>query len=83
MTWHNDRYDSQAGDDVPRKGRARRFREARRLKQGYDDGLFREGNGTLADVSEDQDDELDEYDEADDWDDDGTDDEDEYDPLKY
>jgi hypothetical protein len=51
---------------VPRKGRARRFREARKLKQGYDDGLFREGSGTLADVSEDaDDDELDEDD--DDW----------------
>ena len=37
---------------MPRKGRARRFREARKLKQGYDDGLFREGSGTLADVSE-------------------------------
>jgi hypothetical protein len=53
---------------VPRKGRARRFREARKLKQGYDDGLFREGSGTLADVNdesdEDDDDELD-----DDWDD--------------
>jgi len=71
---------------VPRKGRARRFREARRLKQGYDDGLFREGNGTLADVSDDPDDELDEYDDADSWDDgaaDDADDEDEYDPLKY
>jgi hypothetical protein len=69
---------------VPRKGRARRFREARRLKQGYDDGLFREGNGTLADVSDDRDD-VDEYDDddAEDWDDDGADDEDEYDPLKY
>ena len=33
------------GDDVPRKGRARRFREARELKQGFDDGLFREGAG--------------------------------------
>jgi hypothetical protein len=62
---------------VPRKGRARRFREARRLKQGYDDGLFREGSGTLADVSESadddelDDDELDddEYDdEEEDWD---------------
>jgi hypothetical protein len=60
---------------VPRKGRARRFREARKLKQGYDDGLFREGSGTLADVSdndelEDDDDEFDdEYDdEEDDWD---------------
>jgi len=40
---------------VPRKGRARRFREARKLKQGYDDGLFREGSGTLADVDEDGD----------------------------
>jgi hypothetical protein len=39
---------------VPRKGRARRFREARKLKQGYDDGLFREGSGTLADVTDDE-----------------------------
>jgi hypothetical protein len=63
---------------VPRKGRARRFREARRLKQGYDDGLFREGSGTLADVSEEgdelDDDELDDdeydddFDEEEDWD---------------
>ena len=53
---------------MPRKGRARRFREARRLKQGYDDGLFREGSGTLADVSEDaKEDDFD--DEDDDWDD--------------
>ena len=51
-TRHNGCHDSQAGDDVPRKGRARRFREARELKQGYDDGLFREGSGTLADVDE-------------------------------
>jgi hypothetical protein len=61
---------------VPRKGRARRFREARELKQGYDDGLFREGSGTLADVdleAEDSDDpEWDEEDDdlEDDWDDD-------------
>ena len=34
----------------PRKGRARRFREARELKQGFDDGLFAEGKRTLADV---------------------------------
>jgi len=55
---------------VPRKGRARRFREARKLKQGYDDGLFSEGSGTLADVTDD--DELDEDDDEfdDDWDDD-------------
>jgi hypothetical protein len=59
---------------VPRKGRARRFREARKLKQGYDDGLFREGSGTLADVSEDAadddefaDDDFDD-DEEEDWD---------------
>jgi hypothetical protein len=39
---------------VPRKGRARRFREARELKQGYDDGMFREGSGTLADVDDDE-----------------------------
>jgi hypothetical protein len=67
--------DSQAGDDVPRKGRARRFREARELKQGYDDGLFREGSGTLADVDskseddlEDDDDLDDEFEDDEDWD---------------
>jgi hypothetical protein len=51
---------------VPRKGRARRFREARELKQGFDDGLFREGSGTLADVDLDAED----VDDDDDWDDD-------------
>ena len=51
---------------MPRKGRARRFREARELKQGYDDGLFKEGSGTLADVDSDLDDEWD--DEEEDWD---------------
>jgi hypothetical protein len=59
---------------VPRKGRARRFREARELKQGYDDGLFREGSGTLADVDldaeYDEDDEDDDEDDDDGWDDD-------------
>jgi hypothetical protein len=61
---------------VPRKGRARRFREARQLKQGFDDGLFREGSGTLADLSEngdsaaDSDDDFDDEfeDEEEDWD---------------
>jgi len=61
---------------VPRKGRARRFREARKLKQGYDDGLFREGSGTLADLSDgaesntDDDDDFDDEfeDEEEDWD---------------
>jgi hypothetical protein len=60
---------------VPRKGRARRFREARELKQGYDDGLFREGSGTLADLEskddddlEDEDDYEDEWEEEEDWD---------------
>ena len=43
---------------MPRKGRARRFREARELKQGYDDGLFREGSGTLADVDSKSDDKF-------------------------
>jgi hypothetical protein len=38
---------------VARKGRARRFREARELKQGFDDGMFRENGGTLADIDED------------------------------
>lgn len=58
---------------MPRKGRARRFREARELKQGFDDDLFAEGGGTLADVEEGTldenagwDDEVDEHD--DDWD---------------
>jgi hypothetical protein len=65
---------------VPRKGRARRFREARELKQGFDDGLFSEGSGTLADVDLDADAEADddEFDDEDDWDDDPLDD----DPLK-
>ncbi len=65
---------------MARKGRARRFREARQLKQGYDDGLFAEGSGTLADVTvdraerdEDEDDEDDEP--ADDWDDEDDEDE--------
>ena len=60
---------------MPRKGRARRFREARELKQGYDDGLFREGSGTLADLDSKDDDDLededfyeDEYEEEEDWD---------------
>jgi len=39
---------------VARKGRARRFREARELKQGYDDGLFNDGGKTLADVDDDE-----------------------------
>jgi hypothetical protein len=57
---------------VPRKGRARRFREARELKQGFDDGLFQEGSGTLADVDldADQDDDDDEEWDDDEWDDD-------------
>jgi hypothetical protein len=60
---------------VPRKGRARRFREARELKQGYDDGLFREGSGTLADV---EDGEADPY--LDEDEDDDLDDEEPWDP---
>jgi hypothetical protein len=63
---------------VPRKGRARRFREARELKQGFDDGLFREGSGTLADVDLDADAEDEDDVEDDEWDDDPLDD----DPLK-
>ena len=61
---------------MPRKGRARRFREARKLKQGYDDGLFREGSGTLADISEDGD----EVEDEDRWDDEYDDEEDDWDP---
>ncbi len=38
---------------MARKGRARRFREARELKQGFDDGLFEEKPSTsLADLDE-------------------------------
>jgi hypothetical protein len=53
---------------VPKKGRARRFREARELKQGFDDGLFKEGSRTLADVEEGSDDDSfdDEWDDVDD-----------------
>ncbi|MSO38306.1 MAG: hypothetical protein EXQ69_08670 [Acidimicrobiia bacterium] len=39
---------------MARKGRARRFREARELKQGYDDGLFADKGTSLADVSDDE-----------------------------
>ncbi len=60
---------------MARKGRARRFREARELKQGYDDGLFKERDATLADVLDDSvvavdDEEDDEEDDAEayDWD---------------
>lgn len=67
---------------MPRKGRARRFREARELKQGYDDGLFKEDkNSSLADVwdtSKTSDDAED-----DEWDDDEAGDDDEYDPLDH
>ena len=61
---------------MARKGRARRFREARELKQGFDDGLFRESpNKSLQDV----------------WDPDAKpsandeleDEDDEYDPLDH
>ena len=62
---------------MPRKGRARRFREARQLKQGFDDGLFREGSGTLADLSDNEgNDESDD----DDFDDDLDDEEEDWDP---
>ena len=59
---------------MPKKGRARRFREARELKQGFDDGLFKEGSGTLADVDDDSTDSVD-----DDWDD-VDEEEDDWDP---
>jgi hypothetical protein len=68
---------------MARKGRARRFREARELKQGFDDGLFTETNRSLADV--DLDDKVEDEDEeiedawADEWDDDPLDDDD---PLR-
>ena len=61
---------------MPKKGRARRFREARELKQGFDDGLFTEGSGTLADsdAAKSEWKEWDDEDDRSDWDDD--------DPLK-
>ena len=65
---------------MPRKGRARRFREARKLKQGYDDGLFREGSGTLADVTDADEDDLEDEDE---FDDDWDDEEDDWDPDRH
>lgn len=38
---------------MARKGRARRFREAREMKQGFDDGLFEEKpSASLADIAE-------------------------------
>jgi hypothetical protein len=59
---------------VPRKGRARRFREARELKQGFDDGLFSESDRSLAELEEKGDDDsplFEEEDEhGDDWDED-------------
>lgn len=58
---------------MPRKGRARRFREARELKQGFDDGLFNETGRTLADVDLDEALAEDDGDELDDWDDDEDD----------
>jgi len=51
---------------VARKGRARRFREARELKQGFDDGLFGDEGRTLADLEDDGD--GDAEDEAPSWD---------------
>ncbi len=56
---------------MARKGRARRFREARELKQGFDDGLFSEGNKTLADLDENaeaSDDDWDDEDDDESWD---------------
>lgn len=63
---------------MARKGRARRFREARELKQGFDDGLFTEGERSLADAENGDD-------ETPGWDDDDDDhgpDWDEDDPLR-
>ena len=59
---------------MPRKGRARRFREARELKQGFDDGLFSESDRSLAELEEKGDDDSPLFDEeeehGDDWDED-------------
>jgi hypothetical protein len=59
---------------VARKGRARRFREARELKQGFDDGLFSETEKSLADLEAGDDDTPtwrdDDSDDKSDWDED-------------
>ncbi len=69
---------------MPRKGRARRFREARELKQGFDDDLFKEDkNSTLADVWDPTSKTTSAVDDDDDWDDDEADDDEEYDPLDH
>jgi Sec-independent protein translocase protein TatA len=69
---------------VPRKGRARRFREARELKQGFDDDLFKEdNNSTLADVWDPTAKSTDVVDEDDEYDDDEDEDDEEYDPLDH
>ena len=39
---------------MARKGRARRVKEARELKEGFGDGLFEETKTSLADVEEGQ-----------------------------
>jgi hypothetical protein len=41
---------AEADIAMARKGRARRFREARELKKGYDDGLFDESGRSLAEA---------------------------------
>lgn len=51
-------------EPVARKGRRRRFQEARALKRGFDDGLFAEGDGTLADIDYDDGDQTVNRDEA-------------------
>lgn len=52
---------------MARKGRARRFREARELKRGFEDGLFEESGRSLADT-EDEDEQDEAHDEWEDWD---------------
>jgi hypothetical protein len=51
---------AECGDEVARKGRTRRFCEARQLEQGDDDRLFTEVSGTLADLedADEKDDDL-------------------------
>lgn len=70
---------------MPRKGRARRFREARQLKQGFDDGLFKEDERKSLDDVWDPDAEAAPADadleDDDDWDED--EDGDDYDPLDH
>ena len=54
-TRHNGRHDSRQVTTCPEKDEHAGSVKRAKLKQGYDDGLFREGSGTLADLSDNAD----------------------------